>query len=134
MLDVTLRNNLTSEEYPLGIFHPHPENHNIKKENIGLIEVMGLAVLPARLEEELKAIKQALLKVEKLPNRYNIHEEWVTYLKEIYRGESIDKFVDDQVALKFIKCIEDSGVFKQTEEGKMQFDRFTKELVKDLER
>ena len=134
LLDVTLRNNLTSEEYPLGIFHPHPENHNIKKENIGLIEVMGLAVLPARLEEELKAIKQALLKVEKLPNRYNIHEEWVTYLKEIYRGESIDKFVDDQVALKFIKCIEDSGVFKQTEEGKMQFDRFTKELVKDLER
>lgn len=129
ILDMTLRNNLTSEEFPLGIFHPHPEHHHIKKENIGLIEVMGLAVLPARLYNELPALKEALLNNEIL-QEYTYHQEWLEYLKTIYNGEDIETFLNDQVAIKFMKCIEDSGVFKQTKEGQLQFNSFMKELQK----
>ncbi len=131
ILDVTLRNNQTSDEFPLGIFHPHPENHHIKKENIGLIEVMGLAVLPARLKHELQEIKNVILNNENLPKN-NIHYEWVTYLKGEYKGKDIDEFINKEVALKFVKCIENSGVFKQTSAGKKQFDRFTRELINYL--
>lgn len=132
ILDITLRNNLTTEKYPLGVFHPHSENHHIKKENIGLIEVMGLAVLPARLKEELEAVKQAIVTDSKLPEKYKVHGNWTTYLKQIYNNEDIDNFLNDQVALKFVKCIEDSGVFKQTSRGANQFDRFTSELIINL--
>ena len=132
ILDIALRNNLTSDDFPLGIFHPHPENHHIKKENIGLIEVMGLAVLPARLKQELAVIKKVLLNTQKLPKEYSIHKEWVDYLTKKYNGEDIDMFIDDEVTLKFVKCLENSGIFKQTEEGIAQFDRFTKELISVL--
>ena len=132
ILDIALRNNLTSDEFPLGIFHPHPENHHIKKENIGLIEVMGLAVLPARLKEELSVIKNALLNKKKLPLEYGLHQEWMKHLSASYSGGDIDKFIDDEVALKFVKCIEDSGVFKQTEKGIAQFNVFVKELISEL--
>jgi len=131
-LDIALRNNLTSDKFPLGIFHPHPENHHIKKENIGLIEVMGLAVLPARLKDELETVKKAVLNKEDLPMEYNIHKEWVQDLKTKYKGEEISKFIEDEVTLKFVKCLENSGVFKQTKEGILQFDRFTKELINVL--
>lgn len=127
ILDMTLRNNRTSDEFPLGIFHPHPEHHHIKKENIGLIEVMGLAVLPARLNNELPVIKDALLHNKELIE-YTHHTEWVNYLKTIYTTQDLDIFLQDQVAIKFMKCIEDSGVFKQTEEGLQQFNKFMKEL------
>jgi len=123
-LDMTLRNNLTTEELPLGIFHPHPIHHNIKKENIGLIEVMGLAVLPARLEHELKQVKKALINNALLPSGYAIHTVWLNELKELYKGEEIDEFINDQVADKFMRCLEDSGVFKQTPAGIKNFNRF----------
>jgi len=131
-LDIALRNNLTNKEFPLGIFHPHQENHHIKKENIGLIEVMGLAVLPARLKEELYAIKETLENNKTLPKEYVIHQEWVNQLVDSYDGEDIDEFINDEVAIKFVKCLENSGVFKQTTEGKKQFNKFTKELINVL--
>ena len=132
VLDIALRNNLTSNKFPLGIFHPHPQNHHIKKENIGLIEVMGLAVLPARLKQELEVIKNALLNKEKLSSKYKIHQDWLNYLIKKYNGEEINRFINDEVTLKFVKCLEDSGVFKQTEQGIAQFDRFTKEFISVL--
>ena len=128
IIDITLRNNLTSELYPLGIFHPHPENHHIKKENIGLIEVMGLAVLPARLSRELPQIKNALITNGKLTETNEKHSKWLDELKEIYDGENIDEFLDNQVAIKFMRCLENSGVFKQTDEGIKQFKDFMGEL------
>lgn len=129
ILDMTLRNNLTSDEFPLGIFHPHPENHHIKKENIGLIEVMGLAVLPARLSIEIPIIQQALINELELPETLNKHSDWLKYLKSIYKNQNIETFMQDQVAIKFTECIENSGVFKQTEEGIKHFDKFIKELT-----
>ncbi len=127
VLDMTLRNNRTTKEFPLGIFHPHPEHHHIKKENIGLIEVMGLAVLPGRLQKEIPVIKDAILHDKNL-EEYRYHQEWVTQLKKDYDSQDIDLFIHDQLALKFIECIEDSGVFKQTEDGIKQFNKFMKEL------
>jgi UDPglucose--hexose-1-phosphate uridylyltransferase len=131
-LDMTLRNNRTSIDYPLGIFHPHQENHNIKKENIGLIEVMGLAVLPARLKEELPVVKQALLEGSELQKEYEIHLDWLTELKEKYKGQDIDTFINNEVGYKFMKCLEDAGVFKQTETGLHAFQTFVKELINVL--
>jgi len=132
ILDMTLRNNQTSDKFPLGIFHPHPENHHIKKENIGLIEVMGLAVLPARLNTEIPVIQDALLHNKKLAVELEKHQEWLTYLKSVYNNQNIDTFMQDQVAIKFMKCIENSGVFKQSKEGIKQFDAFLKELTNVL--
>ena len=117
ILDMTLRNNRTSKEYPLGVFHPHAQHHHIKKENIGLIEVMGLAVLPARLSKELPLIKLSM------------HNEWVTTLKETYHDEDIDTFINNEVARKFMMVIEDAGVFKQTSEGQKHFDEFFKGVL-----
>lgn len=128
-LDMTLRNNRTSEEFPLGIFHPHPENHHIKKENIGLIEVMGLAVLPARLSKELPIIKDALLNNKELPQELDMHSPWLTELKAKFNGEDVDTFLNDEVAHKFMLCIENAGVFKQDEQGKKAFTTFTKGFV-----
>ncbi|MBU1019578.1 MAG: galactose-1-phosphate uridylyltransferase, partial [Firmicutes bacterium] len=128
-LDITLRNNLTSDQYPMGIFHPHPENHHIKKENIGLIEVMGLAVLPARLATELPMIKNVITKNMEITEEIDIHREWIEELKNLYTGQNIDDFINDAVTLKFVKCIEDAGVFKQDDEGIRYFDKFMEELV-----
>lgn len=126
-LDMTLRNNRTDETYPLGIFHPHPENHHIKKENIGLIEVMGLAVLPARLETELPIIKQCILNQKPLPNELSMHQEWVDEIKD-KPYQNIDTFLYDEVAVKFMKCIENAGIFKQDRKGIDAFTTFMKEL------
>jgi len=131
-LDMTLRNNLTSEEFPLGIFHPHPKQHNIKKENIGLIEVMGLAVLPARLEEELPVIEDCLVNKKELPAELSVHKEWLQELRTLYTGEDAHQFLYDQVAKVFMRCIEDSGVFKQDKEGQDAFIKFTEGFVNVL--
>jgi UDPglucose--hexose-1-phosphate uridylyltransferase len=129
-IDMTLRNNLTSEEFPLGIFHPHPEQHHIKKENIGLIEVMGLAVLPARLLNELEQVKQAVATKTPLEG---IHSQWVEELIKIYDSKTdIDQFIETQVANKFVKCIEDAGVFKQDELGKKAFQTFIRGFINVL--
>jgi len=132
IIDMTLRNNRTSEDFPLGIFHPHPENHHIKKENIGLIEVMGLAVLPARLKDEIPVIKEAILNDTELPKELDMHSDWLTHLKNEYNGEDLNTFINNEIAIKFMRCIEDAGVFKQTEEGKKAFNRFTEGFINDI--
>jgi len=130
-LDIALRNNQTSKEYPLGIFHPHQENHHIKKENIGLIEVMGLAVLPSRLVNELEEIKTALTENTELL-KDNIHASWLTYLKDIYKNQNIDLFIEEEVTKKFVKCLEDAGIFKQDKKSQIAFDHFIKGYINVL--
>ena len=132
VLDMTLRNNRRSELFPLGVFHPHPENHHIKKENIGLIEVMGLAILPGRLNKELPQIKEAILNNSSLDGSMLIHNVWLKELKEKYVNEDIDTFIKNEVALKFVKCIENAGVFKQDKFGRQHFDIFMKKLINVL--
>ncbi|MFR6016576.1 MAG: UDP-glucose--hexose-1-phosphate uridylyltransferase [Paraclostridium sordellii] len=133
-LDLVLRNNKTSEEYPDGIFHPHKELHHIKKENIGLIEVLGLAVLPARLKEELEIIKKCLLKEkneEYILKNLNLHLEWFNYLKKKYgdfNKETVDYILKDEVGLIFKKVLEDCGVFKFDEEGLKARNRYIQNL------
>ena len=129
ILDLALRNNRTSEEYPDGIFHPHREYHNIKKENIGLIEVMGLAVLPSRLAEELNAVEEALLSGKDLNNNplTASHAEWAKEIElrnpDITKG-NISDIVRAEVGKVFEQVLLDAGVFKRNESGRQAFDRF----------
>jgi len=116
-LDLVLRNNRTSDEHPLGIFHPHADVHHIKKENIGLIEVMGLAVLPARLRDELAEIKNFLQEQPSEVDTY--HQEWAQQLKNQYGyltdRKKIDALVEKELGNKFAKVLGDAGVFKDSE-------------------
>lgn len=125
-LDLVLRNNRTSDQYPLGIFHPHPDVHHIKKENIGLIEVMGLAVLPARLKNELEDVKHYLLGVKNELMEY--HLPWANDMKERYGREitpgSVEEILKREVGLKFLQVLEDAGVFKRDKSGQEAFQRF----------
>ena len=127
-LDLVLRNNLTSEELPLGIYHPHPELHHIKKENIGLIEVMGLAVLPPRLKRELARTAELLLsggdlRADALTEK---HAAWAEELKTRYAftPENVEGILRDEVGLVFSQCLEHAGVFKRSPEGQAAFLRF----------
>lgn len=135
-LDLVLRNNRTSEEHPDGIFHPHRELHHIKKENIGLIEVMGLAVLPGRLKEELELIADCLTGAVSEPESLladpahplHKHADWVRQLIGQYGG-SVEKgkaleLVRAETGNKFLAVLEDAGVFKRTEQGLRAFKRF----------
>lgn len=132
-LDLTLRNNITTEENPLGVYHPHAQYHNIKKENIGLIEVMGLAVLPARLKEELELLEEYILEGKDIASNEKIekHATWVEGFLPKY--EKIDKDnVHDILRLEvgnvFVHVLEDAGVYKCTEEGRKAFMRFIETL------
>ena len=127
-LDLVLRNNLTTEEHPLGLYHPHAELHHIKKENIGLIEVMGLAVLPARLKEELAAVAEALasgadLRANDLTEK---HADWAEGFKAQYTitADNALDIVQKETGLVFAQVLEHAGVYKRTEEGKAAFLRF----------
>jgi UDPglucose--hexose-1-phosphate uridylyltransferase len=125
-VDLVLRNNRTNDAHPLGIFHPHQGVHHIKKENIGLIEVMGLAVLPARLKTELEDVKKFILGE---PHTIEvIHLPWAEELKNKYgsvaTADSIDEIVRNEVGEKFLKALEDAGVYKRDEAGKKAFRRF----------
>ncbi|WP_316571515.1 UDP-glucose--hexose-1-phosphate uridylyltransferase [Neobacillus sp. YIM B06451] len=126
-MDLVLRNNRTSVEHPLGIFHPHSDVQHIKKENIGLIEVMGLAVLPARLQSELKKIEKYLLGEEADVKDY--HLAWADELKQRHSAElslhTAPAIIRQHVGAKFARVLEDAGVFKQTEAGKRAFRKFT---------
>lgn len=126
-LDLVLRNNITTEEHPLGLFHPHAELHHIKKENIGLIEVMGLAVLPSRLKNELEEIKKALISGAKAESGIALHAEWMDQLRESYAftEDNADAIIRKEVGAVFERVLEDAGVFKRTPEGKEAFLRFT---------
>lgn len=131
-LDLVLRNNRSTEEYPEGIFHPHKELHHIKKENIGLIEVMGLAVLPARLKSELKDLSNYLVnknEFEQISGKEELlkHREWCKELISKYgsiNGEQVKEILQREVGLKFLKVLEHAGVFKRTEQGQKAFDKF----------
>ena len=129
-LDLVLRNNRTSEEHPLGIFHPHAQYHHIKKENIGLIEVMGLAILPARLKDELKQIEYYLLHPEKekelLGNEtLAIHGDWYQELKKQHpTPDTVEQMIRDSVGTIFSEILENAGVYKRTPGGEKAFLRF----------
>ena len=128
-LDLVLRNNITTEEYPDGFYHPHPEYHNIKKENIGLIEVMGLAVLPARLKTEMAVLRDAILENKDImaDERIAKHADWAEQIKEKYsdiNAENCDEILRDEIGLVFTAILGQCGVFDRTEEGRNQFKKF----------
>ena len=127
-MDVVLRNNRTTEAFPDGIFHPHPDVQHIKKENIGLIEVLGLAILPPRLETELNEVADYLL--GKNDTVASCHAEWAEELKQQgpFEEDSIMEIIHDAVGEKFVRVIEDAGVYKQTPEGQAGFNRFLSTL------
>ncbi len=132
-LDLVLRNNITTKEHPLGVYHPHAKLHHIKKENIGLIEVMGLAVLPARLKAEMADLKEAILNGSDLRANEELakHADWVDEFKSKYdniNASNIDKIVEQEIGLVFMEVLEDAGVYKRTEEGQKAFDRFVASL------
>lgn len=131
-LDLVLRNNITTEECPLGLYHPHSELHNIKKENIGLIEVMGLAILPARLKTELSLLEEAILNGDDISNdeTLNKHKAWVDSFKDDYdfTKENVRGIILEEVGKVFVKVLEDAGVYKCTEEGREAFTRFIDSL------
>ena len=127
-LDLVLRNNITTEEYPLGVYHPHQGLHHIKKENIGLIEVMGLAVLPARLKDELDGVARALVRGDDLRRDETLakHADWVDELKTRYTftAENAEEILRQEVGAVFAQVLEHAGVFKRTPEGQEAFLRF----------
>ena len=128
-LDLALRNNITTEEHPLGVYHPHAQWHNIKKENIGLIEVMGLAVLPARLNEELDLLGDYLVHNKDISKNKMIekHADWVKSFRSEYQeitDENVKAILEKEVGKVFIHVLEDAGVYKCTEEGLAAFERF----------
>ena len=117
----------------MGVYHPHAKLHHIKKENIGLIEVMGLAVLPARLKGEMAQVKEAILSGADLRADEALakHADWVDEFKIKYDkldADNIDKVIEDEIGLVFMEVLEDAGVYKRTAEGKAAFMRFIESL------
>ena len=132
-LDLVLRNNITTEEHPLGVYHPHAELHHIKKENIGLIEVMGLAVLPARLKTEMADLKAAILEGKDIRKDEVLekHADWVDAFSKKYDhidADNIDEIIQNEIGEVFMHVLEDAGVYKRTPEGQAAYDRFVSTL------
>ena len=133
-LDLVLRNNRANEENPFGIFHPHEDVHHIKKENIGLIEVMGLAVLPARLEKEINILKGYLLnKVSDINDDEFVrkHGKWYNYIIDKYNyitKENVDDILKEEIGVKFLTALSHAGVFKRDDNGIKAFTKFIKLL------
>ena len=131
-LDLVLRNNITTDECPWGVYHPSADLHHIKKENIGLIEVMGLAVLPARLRKEMAELEEYILNKKDIRSNEILekHAEWVDKWIDHYEitEENIHAIVQDEISKVFVKILECAGVYKRTEEGQRAFDRFTASL------
>ena len=128
-LDLVLRNNITTDEHPLGVYHPHAEKHNIKKENIGLIEVMGLAVLPARLKEEMELLAEYLVEGKDICANEMIekHADWAEGFAGEYdtmTAENVMEILEKEIGEVFVGVLEDAGVFKCTKEGREAFKRF----------
>ncbi len=127
-LDLVLRNNITTDEHPMGLFHPHSELHNIKKENIGLIEVMGLAVLPSRLKSEMQQIKELILEGKSLVGTpVEIHKDWLASFAADYSftEENTDDILRLEIGKTFVRVLLDAGVYKRTKTGREAFLRFT---------
>ena len=134
-LDLVLRNNITTKEHPLGVFHPHANLHHIKKENIGLIEVMGLAVLPARLKGEMAALEEAILQGNDLRSDETLakHADWVEGFLPRYpevNADNIHSIIRKEIGLVFMQVLEDAGVYKRTQQGREGFERFLDSLDK----
>ena len=132
-LDLTLRNNITTEEHPLGVYHPHAKLHHIKKENIGLIEVMGLAVLPSRLKDEMALLKEYILAGKDVASDGTLqkHADWVADFLPRYDSvteANIEEILEQEIGKVFVKVLEDAGVYKCTEEGREAFLRFIEKL------
>ena len=131
-LDLVLRNNITTPEYPMGLYHPHPELHHIKKENIGLIEVMGLAVLPARLKGELARLGELLVSSGNVAADPELakHAPWAEELREKYTftPENVDQILRDEVGKVFAQVLEHAGVYKRNEAGQAAFLRFVESV------
>ena len=127
-LDLVLRNNITTEEHPLGVYHPHAELHHIKKENIGLIEVMGLAVLPARLKDEMSLLEKAILEGRDLRSDETLskHADWAEEFlsRNTVTKENIGSIIRSEIGNVFSKVLEHAGVFKRDETGRAGFLRF----------
>lgn len=132
-LDLALRNNITTPECPMGLYHPHQELHHIKKENIGLIEVMGLAVLPARLKEELALLGDYLVEGRD-PRTHELlakHADWVDCFRPQYGAitkDNVDEILQQEIGKVFTRVLEDAGVYKCTPEGRAAFARFIQAL------
>ena len=135
-LDLVLRNNITTEEHPLGVYHPHAELHHIKKENIGLIEVMGLAVLPARLKNEMQQLADVLVTKGVSAVRSDPvlekHADWAEEFcsRRTVNADSVHEVIRDEIGKVFAKVLEHAGVYKRTPEGEAAFDRFVEYLNK----
>lgn len=132
-MDLVLRNNLTTREHPMGLYHPHEELHHIKKENIGLIEVMGLAVLPGRLKQEMAELKEALLRGENLRERENLakHADWAEEFMKYHPefcAENAQRIIQDEIGQVFAKVLECAGVFPCHEKGRRDLKRFLMEV------
>ncbi len=132
-LDLTLRNNITTKEHPLGVYHPHAQYHNIKKENIGLIEVMGLAVLPARLKEEMEILAEYLMEGKDIRSNEKIekHAEWAEGFLARYEeitADNVTEILHKEIGRTFVGVLEDAGVYKCTKEGRAAFMKFIETL------
>lgn len=131
-VDLVLRNNITTPDYPMGYYHPHPEHHHIKKENIGLIEVMGLAVLPSRLKAEMQALGDAIVagKDIKADEVLSKHYEWAEMIKSKHNvtKDNIDDIIKEEIGIVFTEILEQCGVFERTEKGMAQFTKFMESI------
>ena len=132
-LDLVLRNNITTDEHPMGVYHPHEKYHHLKKENIGLIEVMGLAILPARLKSEMADLTDAILNGKDISSVESIskHADWVSEWKDNYDLSdpvSINSALQKEIGKAFSEILECAGVYKRDEKGKKAFDRFIHSL------
>lgn len=127
-LDLVLRNNITTEEHPLGVYHPHAELHHIKKENIGLIEVMGLAVLPARLKAETEQLAEVLvtkgIDAVRADPVLEKHADWAESFAARVNAENVTEVIREEIGKVFAEVLEHAGVYKRTPEGMAAFDRF----------
>ena len=133
VMDLVLRNNITTDEHPLGVYHPHAELHHIKKENIGLIEVMGLAVLPSRLVEELDAVADAIINgTDMTQNEKTVaHKDWAEEVMKNHPGinkSNVDEILKEEVGKIFIRVLEHAGVYKRDENGRKAFDNFMRQM------
>lgn len=132
-LDLALRNNITTDEYPLGVYHPHAQYHHIKKENIGLIEVMGLAVLPARLKEEMDLLAEYLVNKKDIRSSEVLekHADWAEQTAAGHpelNAENVMDILKEEIGKVFVHVLEDAGVYKCTPDGRAAFARFVETL------
>ena len=132
-LDLVLRNNITTKEHPIGVYHPHANLHHIKKENIGLIEVMGLAILPARLKEEMEVLSDAIVTKKDIRANELIekHADWVEEFLPRYNrvnADNVNGILSTEIGHVFMRVLEDAGVYKRTDKGQEAFDRFIQSI------